>query len=86
MKSFLKGTVVLAVGLVSAMYLLNVGMGFIELIPDNVPLVGNLDELTASILLLNCLAYFGLDLTKFISLKKDVSSLQPNAPSLKDNG
>ncbi|MCP4367419.1 MAG: DUF1232 domain-containing protein [Deltaproteobacteria bacterium] len=35
--------------------------GIIELIPDNIPVIGNLDEGGASMLLLMSLRYFGLD-------------------------
>ena len=54
-------------GGLSLIYLLNPGFGWIELIPDNIPIVGNLDEVAATILLLNCLAYFGLDLRNMVS-------------------
>lgn len=30
--------------LIGLLYLLNPGVGFIELIPDNIPFIGNLDE------------------------------------------
>jgi uncharacterized membrane protein YkvA (DUF1232 family) len=33
-------------------YLLNPGAGFLELIPDNIPLIGNLDEAAATTLVL----------------------------------
>lgn len=56
----LKGTFVLLLGLLSAAYLANIGAGVIELIPDNIPVIGNLDEAGATLLLLNCLAYFGI--------------------------
>ena len=49
-------------GALSLLYLLNIGSGVIELIPDNIPLLGNLDEATAVLLLLNSLRYFGIDL------------------------
>ena len=49
------------------LYLFNPGAGFIEFIPDNIPVVGNLDEVAATMLLLRCLAYFGLALTHLIS-------------------
>jgi len=38
--------------LVGAMYLLNPGLGFFELIPDNIPVFGNLDEGAAMVLFL----------------------------------
>jgi hypothetical protein len=58
----IKGGVMLIVGLLSAAYLANIGAGVIELIPDNIPLIGNLDEAAATLLLLNSLAYFGINL------------------------
>ncbi len=61
---FLKTIFILITGLLSALYLANIGAGVVEIIPDNVPGVGNLDEFIASIILMNCLAHFGLDLRK----------------------
>lgn len=46
-------------GLVAVIYLLNPDAGLLELIPDNIPLIGNLDEVAATLLLLRVLAYFG---------------------------
>ena len=37
--------------LACCVYILNPGMGFIELIPDNLPVIGNLDEAGATVLL-----------------------------------
>ena len=56
----MKSYFVLLTGILSLLYLLNIGVGLIELIPDNIPLIGNLDEATATVLLLNCLRYFGI--------------------------
>ena len=53
------------------MYLLNIGFGFVELIPDNFPVIGNLDEATATALLLGCLSYFGIDLVNIFKRKTD---------------
>ena len=58
----LKSLFVLLLGVISALYLLNVGAGIFELIPDVVPFAGNIDEATATFLLLNCLAYFGVNI------------------------
>ncbi len=60
----MKSIIVACLGIVSLLYLLNIGAGIIELIPDNIPFVGNLDEGGAAMLLLMCLRYFGMDLTK----------------------
>jgi uncharacterized membrane protein YkvA (DUF1232 family) len=50
-------------GLLAFVYLMNPTLGIFELIPDNIPLVGNLDEVTASTVLLAALRHFGWDLT-----------------------
>ncbi len=60
----MKGIIVFCLGVIAVLYLLNIGVGVIELIPDNIPFVGNLDEGSAALLLLMCLRYFDLDLTK----------------------
>ena len=67
----MKGLLVIFLGIIALMYLLNIGMGFIELIPDNIPFVGNLDEAGAVVLLLICLRYFGIDVTKFFKKERD---------------
>jgi len=54
-----------------AVYLINPTGGFIELIPDNIPIVGNLDEAGAAALLISCLSYFGLDLGAFFGRKEE---------------
>ncbi len=50
------------VALISAAYLLNPGFGVFELLPDNLPVVGNLDEAFFAYALLASLAALGLDL------------------------
>jgi hypothetical protein len=60
MKPF-KSLAVFLIGLAATFYLLNPTAGFFELIPDNLPFVGNLDEAGATALLLACLRYFGID-------------------------
>lgn len=49
------------VGLASALYLFNPTAGIFELIPDNFPVIGNLDEAAAAAFLISALAYFGID-------------------------
>lgn len=56
-------------GLLSFVYLLNFTFGFAEL-PDNLPLIGNIDEAVAAALLLNALKYFGLDLTNLFKKRE----------------
>lgn len=57
-------------GLLSVIYLLNPTAGFFELIPDNIPIIGNLDEAAAVTLLLMCLRYFGYDLPNIFTKKE----------------
>ncbi len=56
---------ILLLGLFCLIYLLNPGAGIFELIPDNLPIVGNLDEAAALTILLMCLKYFGINLPDF---------------------
>jgi uncharacterized membrane protein YkvA (DUF1232 family) len=57
-----KKLAVFSLGLLSVFYLLNPTAGVFEIIPDNLPLIGNLDEAAAVALLLMCLQYFGINL------------------------
>jgi hypothetical protein len=70
MKERLKSVVVFLIGVLAAIYLLNPGAGVFELIPDNVPIIGNLDEAGATALLLACLRYFGFDFTSLFVRKE----------------
>ncbi len=65
----MKSVIIAILGLLSLVYIINPTAGFIEFIPDNFPIVGNLDEAAATALLLSCLGYFGIDL--FNLFKKD---------------
>jgi len=51
--------------IISSIYLLNFSFGIWEL-PDNLPIIGNLDELAAATLLLASLKHFGIDFTNFL--------------------
>jgi uncharacterized membrane protein YkvA (DUF1232 family) len=57
----LRGVPVWAIYILAALglvYILNPGAGFIELIPDNLPIVGNLDEGAAFLLIWYALVEF----------------------------
>jgi hypothetical protein len=57
------GTVIAAlIAILCGVYLANPTWGFLELIPDNLPFVGNLDEATATAILISCLGYLGIRL------------------------
>jgi uncharacterized membrane protein YkvA (DUF1232 family) len=68
--SLMKKTGVFLLGLFALIYLLNPTAGLFELIPDNIPLIGNLDEAAAVTLLLMCLRYFGYELPDILNSKK----------------
>jgi hypothetical protein len=48
------------------LYLLNPTAGIFELIPDNFPIVGNLDEAAALLLVLGTMSYLGMHLPEFL--------------------
>jgi len=66
----MKKTGIMLLGVVSLIYILNPTAGFFELIPDNIPIIGNLDEAAAVTILLMCLRYFGYELPDFFNPKK----------------
>lgn len=59
----MKNTLVAIAGILSGIYLVFPTLGIFELLPDYIPFVGNLDEATASAVLLSALRYFGWDIT-----------------------
>jgi uncharacterized membrane protein YkvA (DUF1232 family) len=61
----MKKTAIFLLGLFCLIYLLNPGAGIFELIPDNIPIIGNLDEAAALTILLLCLKYFGIELPDY---------------------
>ena len=67
----MKKVIIFFVGLLATLYILNPTAGLFEIIPDNLPLIGNLDEAAAVALLLMCLSYFGIDLPNIFKRNKD---------------
>lgn len=65
-------------GLFCLIYLLNPGAGIFELIPDNLPIIGNLDEAAAVATLLMCLDYFGIRLSDLF--RRDKASEDKDIP------
>jgi hypothetical protein len=60
-ESRMKNNMVLLFGILAVIYLLNPGAGIFEILPDNLPIVGNLDEAAAAGILIYCLKYFKID-------------------------
>ncbi|MCF8721454.1 DUF1232 domain-containing protein [Nitrospina gracilis] len=80
-RSLSKRILVAVAGLLGLLYLINPTAGVFELIPDNLPLVGNLDEAAACALVLAALRYYGIDLTAFLG-----RGLKPGDTGDKDGG
>jgi hypothetical protein len=59
-----KEVFILGLAALAGIYLINPTAGIFELLPDNIPLVGNVDEATATLILLSTLRHYGLDLTR----------------------
>jgi len=75
MKQLFKHLLVGLLGLVSLVYILNPTAGIFELLPDNIPIFGNLDEAAATTILLGCLGYFGIDISRwFRRPRKDIQA------------
>jgi uncharacterized membrane protein YkvA (DUF1232 family) len=64
MARLLREMFILGLAAVAFIYLLNPTAGVFELIPDIVPIIGNLDEAGAVLILANALAYYGFDVTR----------------------
>ena len=60
-RSKLKGAYIVVMIILSGVYLLNFTFGVFEL-PDNLPIIGNMDEVAATVIFMSGLRYFGLDL------------------------
>ncbi len=69
-QSPIKSILIFLLGILGMIYLINPTAGVIELIPDNLPIIGNLDEAAATMLFIGALRYFGLDITKLF--KKNI--------------
>lgn len=60
-----KKAIALAGVVLGVIYILNPTMGVFELLPDALPIIGNLDEGAAVYLIFAGLRYLGLDLLKY---------------------
>ena len=76
MTRLFKEMIIIALGVLAALYLLNPTFGVFELIPDALPVIGNLDEAGATLILLNVLRYYGFDLQRLFG-KRAAPQLPP---------
>lgn len=63
--SLVKRGVAVVLAAISFVYILNPGAGILEIIPDNIPLIGNFDEAFFVAVFFSCMAYLGVDLRPF---------------------
>lgn len=57
-----KDFLIAGIGIVGILYMLNFGFGVIEILPDNLPFIGNIDEAFALFLVFSSAEYFGLNI------------------------
>lgn len=57
-----KDYLVAIIGLVGVLYTLNFGFGVIEILPDNIPIIGNIDEAFALFLVYSSAEYFDINI------------------------
>ncbi|HQV78168.1 MAG TPA: DUF1232 domain-containing protein [Chitinophagales bacterium] len=72
---------VIAVALVAFFYIINPTAGFIEFIPDNIPIIGNLDEAGAVFIIISALNYFGFKLPNIFK-KEDKKQTDDSKPTI----
>lgn len=73
---------IILLGVASFLYLIFPSLGVFELLPDALPLVGSIDEGTATVLLISVLRYYGLDLTRLFGGR--TSQQHPLVPTQRD--
>lgn len=59
----------LFVGIISVLYVLNITFGIVEILPDNLPFIGNIDEALVTGLLISVLQYFDINVTQWFNRK-----------------
>jgi len=72
----LKEVVIIIIAIIAGIYLINPTAGLLELLPDNLPIVGNLDEAGAVAILINTLGYYGIDMTTLYGRKNKTKTVK----------
>lgn len=60
-----KDYIMLLVGIFATLYLINFGFGIIEILPDTLPFIGNVDEVLVTGVLISVLEYFDINITQW---------------------
>ena len=81
MKNVVNSLIIGGLGVFSALFLVNPGAGIFLEIPDNIPIIGNLDEAAATAILISCLAYFGFDLGRLFGRRHESAAEKSQAGS-----
>lgn len=77
MRRLLKEMMIIGLAIIAVIYLMYPSFGVFELIPDAIPVIGSLDEATATVIILNTLRYYGLDLARLYGRRNDEKKLPP---------
>ena len=64
-----KDFLVALVGIIGVLYTLNFGFGVLEILPDNIPFIGNIDEAFALFLVYSSAEYFGINVKSLFKRK-----------------
>lgn len=68
----MKSLLVTLAGILAFLYLVFPSFGVFEFLPDYIPFIGNVDEATATMVLLAALRYHGMDLTNLFRKRTTV--------------
>lgn len=77
MKIF-KDITVIGAAILAIIYIINPTAGFVEFIPDNFPIIGNLDEAGAVLIIISAFRYFGVELADLFNSKDRVKKEEKN--------
>ncbi|QQR98541.1 MAG: DUF1232 domain-containing protein [Sphingobacteriales bacterium] len=77
MKIF-KDITVIGAAILAIIYIINPTAGFVEFIPDNFPIIGNLDEAGAVLIIVSAFRYFGVELADLFNSKEKVKKEDRN--------
>jgi len=66
-----KDGIVAVLGIMGVLYMLNLSFGVLEILPDNLPLIGNMDEAAALFLVYSAMEYFGWNVKSLFTREKE---------------
>jgi len=82
-----KEMLIIGLAALAGLYLLNPTFGLFEFIPDAMPIIGNLDEVGATLIILNAFRYYGVDLQRLFGRQADsAAETHANQPARLPDG